>query len=115
MAQAVPRRTGVGGKSPYYQERGSSSSRGYDSTYRKAREVKISLRPLCEVCDSRGGTTPAVETHHVEKVRDRRDLAAHVSNLVAVCKLCHVEIEGLSWAELDKRYGIKPTAVFEGW
>lgn len=114
MAQAVPRRTGDGGKSPYYQERGSAHARGYDATYAKAREVKLAAKPLCEVCDSRGDTTPAEQTHHVEKIRERRDLAAHVSNLVSVCRTCHVEIEGLGWPELAKRYKIEPTEL-QGW
>ena len=112
MADAVPRRTGRNGRSPRYAERPSSSSRGYGGEYRKARELKVAHNPLCEVCESRGKVVPMAETHHVEPTAKRLDLAASVANLVSVCKECHCEIEGLDWAELGKRYGIKPMELF---
>jgi 5-methylcytosine-specific restriction protein A len=49
--------------------------------------------PLCEVCLSEGRTEPTTEVHHVEKVRDRFDLALCRDNLVAVCRACHERIE----------------------
>lgn len=115
MADAVPRRTGSKGRGPAYDRREKTAERGYGGAYQRARVLKLAARPLCEVCESRGSTTPAVQTHHVEPTARRIELAAHVSNLVSVCERCHIEIEGLGWRELGERYKIEPTQLSEGW
>jgi len=71
------------------RERGSSTERGYDSDWRKVREVKLSMEPLCHDCMDRGRVTPANEVHHIEKFRNRPELRLKLENLMSLCGPCH--------------------------
>jgi len=49
--------------------------------------------PLCEHCLQKGFVTPAKDTHHKIKITQRPDLALDRSNLMAVCRKCHSELD----------------------
>lgn len=75
----------------YDEHRGSPSKRGYDATWRRFRQVFLSMHPLCEVCESEGRITPALEVHHVVPLSDggpRLD----PDNCRALCRSCHSKI-----------------------
>lgn len=56
----------------------------------KRAEVKEKANGLCEVCMDRGTYTyTGLEVHHIDKLRDRPDLAYDNENLVCLCKLHH--------------------------
>lgn len=73
---------------PARDERLSSHRRGYDSTWRKLRRVKLDRDPLCQHCLERDRTEAATEVDHITPIEDggaRLDLA----NLQSLCKSCH--------------------------
>lgn len=78
----------------------TTAERGYDHQWRKLSETEREKRPICEVCDVRGKSTPVEHLHHIAKVRDAPELRLVVSNTVAVCKDCHQEIEGMGAMQL---------------
>ena len=106
MASRIPLRGGRE-RGDAYRHRPSARQRGYSTTYQKARELVLGRHPLCRVCESQGVTREAVETHHVVPVQADRHMADHVSNLLPVCYACHDAVEGMSWATLGDRYGIR--------
>lgn len=64
--------------------RGSSSSRGYDSSWRRTRGRYLQLHPTCESCSS----STATEVDHIIPMSSGGDKHSH-SNLQALCKSCH--------------------------
>lgn len=65
------------------------------SRWKKTRAAYLSMHPLCEVCLSRGISSPASVVHHVEhlcaaNVHDP-DIVYGFANLVASCEKCHYE------------------------
>lgn len=67
--------------------RPTTAERGYGAEWRRVREVKLSLNPLCEDCDANGLTVGATEVDHVTALSagGTHDLA----NLRSLCKSCH--------------------------
>lgn len=63
--------------------------------WRKIREEKIRLNPLCENCEEMGRTNPAEEIHHKipfmqgRNQAQRERLAFDLDNLEALCIKCH--------------------------
>ena len=49
--------------------------------------------PLCERCLDQGKTTPAIDVHHKLKAKDRPDLLYEWSNLMSVCRSCHIALD----------------------
>lgn len=76
------------GKRAYETWRGSSSSRGYDATWRRLRMAFLADNPLCFDCFPHRFTV-ATEVHHVRKVADAPELRLEPENLMALCKACH--------------------------
>lgn len=76
-------------KRRYEDNRPSARERGYDRTWEKVRKMYLVEHPLCEDCLERGIYTPAKEVHHIEKVKDRPGKRLDMSNLRALCKVCH--------------------------
>lgn len=75
-------------------------------TWRKLRPIKMANNPLCEDCLKEGRITPAEEVHHIEspfKYKDyRRDLLfADYSNLVSLCKECHIKRHNNEQRKID--------------
>lgn len=69
---------------------------------RKSVEIKENANYLCEVCKDKGKfVTDGLETHHIEKLVDRPDLALDNSNLICLCRNCHKLSEK---GEIDVNY-----------
>jgi len=72
----------------YDRFRGSSSERGYDERWRKFRRWFLNCNPWCADCVEES-QQPAIEVHHVQKVREHPELRLKESNCLALCKSCH--------------------------
>lgn len=65
--------------------------------------------PLCEVCASKGKTTPVQAVHHLQSPfrdglteEEKWDLMLDIDNLQSVCVDCHLEIHGIKDPRLEK-------------
>ena len=54
----------------YDAERGSSSKRGYDRTWKRVRLLYIQAHPICEDCEDQGVITPADLVDHVIPIKE---------------------------------------------
>ena len=74
----------------YDKERDKSPERQFlhSTTWRRIRDYKLSRNPLCERCEKRGLTEPALIVHHI----DKNELHNHPVNLLSCCVSCHEEI-----------------------
>lgn len=71
----------------YDQKRGTPTSRGYDSNWRKIRKQFMATNPLCMDCQAYDRLQPATEVHHVVGLQDG---GTHdENNLRSLCKTCH--------------------------
>lgn len=77
----------------YDRKRGSSAERGYDRRWRKVREIKLSIDPLCEVCLDQGLTTKATMVHHIKPIKTHPELRLVLTNLQSLCNEHHEELE----------------------
>ena len=69
---------------------------------RKRREVLTLDHNECQHCKEHGKYTKATEVHHVNKIKDRPDLALEIytldknkkkyRNLISLCKQCHKQL-----------------------
>jgi 5-methylcytosine-specific restriction protein A len=66
--------------------RGSSRARGYDANWERFRKWFLARHPFCADCERL-----ATEVHHVQKVKDRRDLKLVEANCMALCKADHTK------------------------
>lgn len=57
--------------------------------WRRLREYKFSLNPLCEKCLLEGKRVVAEEVDHIIPIFENEDLALEVTNLQSLCKSCH--------------------------
>lgn len=75
------------------------------STYawtKKARTIRDTAQYLCEVCRAKGiYTYKNLEVHHIEKLRDRKDLTFDDDNLILLCQEHHKQAES---GEISKDY-----------
>jgi 5-methylcytosine-specific restriction protein A len=81
------------------QRRGSSSARGYDSTWRKLRAMKLAADPLCQIRTHCKGMLPdsvAVEVDHIVPIARAPGLRLRWDNLQSACRACH---QAKTWAE----------------
>lgn len=69
--------------------RASSSARGYNARWQKARETYLASHPLCVKCEARGLTTAASVVDHIVPHRGDTALFWDTSNWQALCKSCH--------------------------
>ena len=68
--------------------------------WQQMRMHKLSVNPLCEVCESNGFVTSATEIHHKKPVEsvgkmnkhDQQLLMFDFDNLMSVCHSCHVKL-----------------------
>lgn len=70
-------------------QRGSSTERGYDHRWRKAREGYLRSHPLCVKHEARGQLVPATVVDHIVPHRGDRRLFWDYDNWQALCKQCH--------------------------
>lgn len=66
--------------------------------WRRLRDVKLSMSPVCEICEEQGRYVPAVDVHHrrsfVEAAtpEEAQAIAYDYGNLMSLCKECHGKI-----------------------
>jgi 5-methylcytosine-specific restriction protein A len=70
-------------------ERGSSTQRGYNSKWRKARDIYAKANPLCVMCAKRGLITEMKEVDHKIPHRGDESLFWDQENWQSLCKECH--------------------------
>lgn len=68
---------------------GSSSERGYDNRWRKARSRFLKAHPLCVKCLEQGKLVGATVVDHIIPHRGDQALFWDVSNWQTLCKPCH--------------------------
>ncbi|MBF8679867.1 HNH endonuclease [Pseudomonas fulva] len=71
----------------------TSSQRGYDYRWQKARERFLHDNPLCVYCDRLGRTTAARVVDHVVPHRGDKVLFWDPTNWQALCKSCHDSVK----------------------
>lgn len=76
-------------KEMHRADRKTSSQRGYDSRWRRARKRFLSVHPLCEQCKKNGKLIKANVVDHVIPHRGDEVLFWDESNWQALCKNCH--------------------------
>jgi 5-methylcytosine-specific restriction protein A len=69
------------------QERGTSTQRGYDSRWRKARLAYLKRHPLCVLCLPR--PVPAEVVDHIRDHKGDKTLFWDVNNWRSLCTPCH--------------------------
>lgn len=73
--------------------RGSSSQRGYNSRWQKARETFLRRRPLCKMCEDEGRLTPATLVDHIVPHRGDTALFWDTDNWQPLCKPHHDKVK----------------------
>lgn len=75
--------------SDYDRYRGSSSQRGYDSKWRKARLAYLQSHPLCVECEKEGRVEPATVVDHIKPHRGDKKLFWDKNNWQPLCERHH--------------------------
>lgn len=70
-------------------DRVTSSKRGYDSRWRRARKRFLAAHPLCESCKKSNLLVPATVVDHITPHRGNEGLFWDELNWQALCKSCH--------------------------
>ena len=77
-------------KAEYDKTREMVAQRGYDETWRRVRIAYLHQHPLCEMCEKKGLTVPAVLVHHIKPI-DEGGARLNTDNLMSLCRNCHEE------------------------
>lgn len=70
-------------------------------TWRRIRHAYLMENPLCEIHSAMGMVKAAEEVHHINHISnagsrlEAHDIAFDSSNLMALCKRCHMHYHGL--------------------
>lgn len=57
---------------------------------KKRKEIRDNAKHLCEVClDNNIINYDKIEIHHIDKLRDRKELFLENNNLICLCSTCH--------------------------
>jgi hypothetical protein len=69
-------------------------------TWQKVRRIHRSLEPLCcdPFADHPDEPRPNQNSHHIESLADRPDLAFDLENLAPTCTACHGKVERMQRA-----------------
>ena len=70
-------------------QRGSSTARGYNSRWQKARITFLLNHPLCRKCQAEGRTVEATVVDHIIPHRGDQKLFWDTSNWQGLCKTHH--------------------------
>lgn len=75
-----------------YKHHYDDQGRNIYSTYRwkKLSKFKRELNPLCEICESFGIATKAVEVDHIKEIEDGGPVW-DINNLQSICRRCHLD------------------------
>ena len=57
--------------------------------WKKLREYKRNINPLCQHCLSNGIATPMDVADHIEEIKDNWSRRLDLSNLMSLCYSCH--------------------------
>lgn len=71
----------------------TSSQRGYDYKWQKAREQYLRDNPLCVYCARQGRTAAANIVDHIIAHRGDKDLFWDQANWQSLCKPCHDSVK----------------------
>ena len=85
----------------YDNKRGTATERGYNSRWRKAREMFLAEHPLCEECSKIGIVREAKVVDHVIAHKGNYKLFWNKNNWQSLCKECHDR----KTAKEDGRFG----------
>ena len=77
-----------------------------DKRWKQLREWQIRTHPLCQDCLFEGRSVPAEEVHHIisfmkYKGKEREMYAYDYSNLVSLCKACHIKRHNNETRKID--------------
>ena len=91
MPTAPPIHRPPGSKTAREQDRarGSSTKRGYDARWQKARAAHLAAHPLCVHCQAQGRVSAAILVDHVVPHHGDRFLFWLLSNWQSLCAACH--------------------------
>lgn len=73
----------------HVHDRTTSSGRGYNSKWRKARSRYLKAYPLCKLCKQQGKLVKATVVDHIIPHRGDEQLFWDESNWQPLCKSCH--------------------------
>ena len=73
----------------FEQQRGTSTQRGYDGRWRKARIAWLAEHWFCVACRLQGRMAAASEVDHIKPHRGDMDLFWDQTNWQSLCKACH--------------------------
>jgi 5-methylcytosine-specific restriction protein A len=76
-------------QSLHTNHRSNATERGYDSRWRKARNIFLKAHPLCTECLKQGKVTQATVVDHVVPHRGDKVLFWDECNWQSLCKSCH--------------------------
>jgi 5-methylcytosine-specific restriction endonuclease McrA len=83
------------------KKRAMNNDQIYYNKYRKARQYKIRINPICERCEKLGVIVPVHEIHHVVPImtgkdhNNRMQLATDITNMESLCLQCHLKQHGV--------------------
>lgn len=60
--------------------------------WKKLRKLKLMYNPLCEMCESEGKVTPALDVHHITPILQDINKAFDMDNLMSLCRCCHWQL-----------------------
>lgn len=83
MPQRAPR------LSHHRRQRQTSTGRGYDARWQRARRQHLAAAPLCVACGAAGRVTAATVVDHVRPHRGDERLFWDATNWQSLCKACH--------------------------
>jgi len=75
------------------KNRVSTVERGYDWQWTQLSSRIRRIEPLCRRCNKAGRTRPAIECHHIVPIAEAPERRLDASNIMPVCRPCHVELE----------------------
>lgn len=83
------------------KEQRKEHDHGYDGQYRRTRRWVLTRQPLCMLCRLEGRLTAAEITHHLIPLAQGGTNSS--TNLISLCKDCHVRLHGPKGAQLTAR------------
>lgn len=73
----------------YDADRGTSTERGYDARWRRARASYLRLHPLCVECERQGSSRAATVVDHITPHKGDQDLFWNTMNWQPLCAEHH--------------------------